>query len=155
MTTELEPLDPAACLDLLQGVPVGRIAWAEADGTVTVLPVNFVLDDGALVFATAPGAKLDAVREGRTLTFEADDFEPALRTAWSVLLTGPAEVVADPAEIERLRGLSLAPWIRSAGAFFVRLTPRGISGRRIPLHPGGVTTEQVSPEDIATEDESG
>ncbi|MBT2212662.1 pyridoxamine 5'-phosphate oxidase family protein [Actinomadura sp. NEAU-AAG7] len=147
MTSELEPLDPGICLALLQDVPVGRIAWAGQDGTVTVLPVNFAMDGDALVFMTAPGAKLDAVRGGRPLTFEADDLEPALRTAWSVLLTGPAEVVTDPAETERLGALPLAPWARPAGARFVRLTPHKITGRRIPLHPGGVTSERVDPPD--------
>ncbi|MEU8801068.1 pyridoxamine 5'-phosphate oxidase family protein [Spirillospora sp. NPDC048819] len=145
MDTELQPLDPDTCLDLLRSVTVGRIAWAEDDGTVTLLPVNFVMDGDTLVFATAPGAKLDAVRGGRPLTFEADDLEPALRTAWSVLVTGSSEVVTGPAETARLQRLPLSPWIRSAGVFFVRLTPRTITGRRIPLHPGGVTTEYVDP----------
>lgn len=149
MSTDLETLDEATCTALLGGVQVGRVAWAEDDGTVTVLPVNFVLDGDAVVFATAAGAKLDAVRDGRHLTFEADDFEPALRTAWSVLLAGPSEVVTDPVEVERLQTLPLAPWIGSAGTFFVRVNPRRISGRRIPLHAGGVTTERVDPTDEA------
>lgn len=150
MTADLQPLDTATCLSLLQNVPVGRIAWAETDGTVTVLPVNFLLDGDALVFATAAGAKLDAIRSGRPLTFEADDFEPALRTAWSVLVTGRPELITDPAEIERLRALALAPWIRSPRAYVVRLTPHKITGRRIPLHAGGVTTERID-----TPDETG
>ncbi|NKZ07239.1 pyridoxamine 5'-phosphate oxidase family protein [Actinomadura latina] len=147
MNDELQYLDPAACLTLVQGVAVGRIAWAEEDDTVTILPVNFVLDGEALVFATAPGAKLDAIRGGRPLTFEADDLEPALRTAWSVLISGHAEIVTDPEEMERLRNLPLTPWIRSPKHLFVRLAPRHISGRRIPLHAGGVTTEHIDPTD--------
>ncbi|MEU8801094.1 pyridoxamine 5'-phosphate oxidase family protein [Spirillospora sp. NPDC048819] len=78
MSDELQYLDPATCLTLVQQVAVGRIAWAQDDGTVTVLPVNFVMDGEALVFTTAPGAKLDAVHVGRPLTFEAGDLEPAL-----------------------------------------------------------------------------
>ncbi|NEA28768.1 pyridoxamine 5'-phosphate oxidase family protein [Actinomadura bangladeshensis] len=147
MSDELQYLDPAACLALIERVTVGRIAWSEDDGTVTILPVNFVMDGEALVFTTAPGAKLDAVRGGRPLTFEADDLEPALRTAWSVLITGQAEIVTDPDETERLRELPLNPWIRSPKDLFVRLTPRQISGRRLPLHPGGVTTEHIDPAD--------
>jgi nitroimidazol reductase NimA-like FMN-containing flavoprotein (pyridoxamine 5'-phosphate oxidase superfamily) len=147
MSDELQYLDPAACLALIERVTVGRIAWSEGDGTVTILPVNFVMDGEALVFTTAPGAKLDAVRGGRPLTFEADDLEPALRTAWSVLITGQAEIVTDPDEVERLRELPLNPWIRSPKDLFVRLTPRQISGRRLPLHPGGVTTEHIDPAD--------
>ncbi|TMQ86469.1 pyridoxamine 5'-phosphate oxidase family protein [Actinomadura soli] len=147
MGNELQRLDPATCLTLIQRAPVGRIAWAQDDGTVTVLPVNFVLDGEDLVFTTAPGAKLDAVRAGRPLTFEADDLEPALKTAWSVLLTGPAEIITDPGEAERLRTLPLTPWIRSHDTVFIRLTPREVTGRRIPLHAGGVTTERIDPTD--------
>lgn len=150
MSDELQRLDPAVCLTLLQQVAVGRIAWAQDDGTVTVLPVNFVMDGEAVVFATAPGAKLEAVRGGRPLTFEADDLEPALRTAWSILITGHADIVTDPSETERLRKLPLTPWIHSPKDSFVRLTPRHISGRRIPLHPGGVTTEHINPTNDST-----
>ncbi|TDC85854.1 pyridoxamine 5'-phosphate oxidase family protein [Actinomadura sp. 7K507] len=146
MSDELQYLDPATCLTLVQQVAVGRIAWAQDDGTVTVLPVNFILDGEALVFATAPGAKLDAVHGGRPLTFEADDLEPALRTAWSVLITGQAEVVTDSDEIERLRKLPLTPWIRSAMGLFVRLTPCHISGRHIPLHAGGSRQKASHPQ---------
>jgi nitroimidazol reductase NimA-like FMN-containing flavoprotein (pyridoxamine 5'-phosphate oxidase superfamily) len=147
MSTGLQILDGDTCLALLQSVPVGRVAWAGDDGTASVLPVNFVLDGTAVVFATAPGAKMDAIHAGRPLTFEADDLEPALRTAWSVVVTGPAQVVTDPAEIERLKSLPLAPWIAAPKPFFARLTPEKITGRRIPLHPGGVTTEHIGPDD--------
>jgi Predicted flavin-nucleotide-binding protein len=147
MSDELQYLDPTACLTLIERVTVGRIAWSEDDGTVTILPVNFVRDGEALVFTTAPGAKLDAIRGGRPLTFEADDLEPALRTAWSVLITGQAEIVTGPDEMERLRKLPLTPWIRSPKDLFVRLTPHHISGRRLPLHPGGVTTQHIDPAD--------
>ncbi|MFA1542687.1 pyridoxamine 5'-phosphate oxidase family protein [Actinomadura monticuli] len=150
MSGELQELDLATCLALVRQVAVGRIAWAGEDGTVTVLPVNFVLDGEAPVFSTAPGAKLDAIRGGRPLTFEADDLEPALRTAWSVLITGHAEIVTDPGEIERLRQLPLTPWIRSPKDVLIRLAPRHISGRRIPLHAGGVTTEEIDPTDEPT-----
>ncbi|WP_173100461.1 pyridoxamine 5'-phosphate oxidase family protein [Actinomadura verrucosospora] len=147
MSTELQALDEETCLSLLRGVPVGRVAWCAEDGTASILPVNFVMDGAAPVFRTAPGSKLDAVRAGRPLTFEADDLEPALRTAWSVLLTGTAEAVTDPSEVERLASLPLAPWPDSPRPFLVRLTPDKITGRRIPLHPGGVSTEHIDPAD--------
>ena len=40
MSDELQSLDPAACLALIERVAVGRIAWAEDDGTVTVFAVQ-------------------------------------------------------------------------------------------------------------------
>lgn len=143
MSDDLPHLDEAACRKLLHDVPVGRVAWADDSGRVAILPVNFVLDGDTLVFSTAEGAKLDAIRAGRPLTFEADDLEPALRAAWSVVITGAAELVTDPGEIERLHGLPLAPWSHSPKPFFVRLALHQITGRRIPLHSGGVTHVQL------------
>ncbi|WP_131736282.1 pyridoxamine 5'-phosphate oxidase family protein [Actinomadura roseirufa] len=143
MNEALTQLDEAACRELLGEVQVGRVAWADGTGRAALLPVNFVLDGDAVVFRTAEGAKLEAVRAGRPLTFEADDLEPALRTARSVVVTGPAEIVTDPAEIRRLGGLPLTPWDRSAKPFLVRLTIQEVTGRRIPVHRGGVARERI------------
>ncbi|GGV40746.1 hypothetical protein GCM10010182_76700 [Actinomadura cremea] len=141
---DLRHIDETACMSLLGDVPVGRVAWADADGRVTVLPVNHVVDGDSIVFSTAEGGKLEAVRAGRTLTFEADDLEPALETAWSVLITGTAEIITDAAEARRVRALALHPWPHSPKSFLVRLTPRSVAGRRIPLRPGGVLWETTN-----------
>lgn len=69
-------LDRATCLELLRSVDVGRVAWARHDGRVLILPVNFVVDDEAVIIKTAAGSKVTAVEEGRPLSFEADDLEP-------------------------------------------------------------------------------
>src|SRR5690349_15487907 len=72
--------------------------------------VNFVVDGDTIVFSTSEGEKLDAVREGRILTFEVDDVELALRTGWSVLVVGSAEMITSPVQIQRIEQLQLAPW---------------------------------------------
>jgi nitroimidazol reductase NimA-like FMN-containing flavoprotein (pyridoxamine 5'-phosphate oxidase superfamily) len=78
-------LDRETCLALLATVSIGRVGWATADGRAMILPVNFVVDRGSdgdtIVFSTSEGEKLDAVREGRTLTFEVDDVERHCRRA--------------------------------------------------------------------------
>jgi nitroimidazol reductase NimA-like FMN-containing flavoprotein (pyridoxamine 5'-phosphate oxidase superfamily) len=127
------------CFDLLRTVGVGRVAWATDAGEAVVLPVNFVVDEDAIVFRTAEGGKLDAVREGRPISFEADDVEPALHVGWSVLMIGQAEVVVAAEEVGRLDQLPLAPWERTPKQVFVRLRADTMTGRRLPLHPGGVT----------------
>lgn len=93
---------------------IGRVAWACDDGRVPVLPVNFVMDGDAIVFRTAEGGKLSAVRQGRPLSLEADDVEPGLRTGWSVLVIGTARVVTHTVTIDRLTRLPLAPWPSAA-----------------------------------------
>lgn len=131
-------LDRDACLSLLRSVDVGRVAWAADDGEVTVVPVNFALAGEDIVFSTAAGGKLDAVRSGRTISFEADDLEPALRSGWSVLAVGHAELTAetDPA------GQRPVPWDRRPKPYLIRLHLERVSGYRLPLHGGGVSIER-------------
>ena len=142
MERAIENLDRETCLALLTRVSIGRVGWATPEGRALILPVNFVVDGDTIVFSTSEGDKLDAVRKGRTLTFEVDDVELALRTGWSVLAVGSAEVVTNPAQIRRIEQLPLAPWVSSQERVFVRIAPAEITGRRLPLHPGKVTVVQ-------------
>lgn len=104
-----------------------------------ILPVNFILDEETIVFSTGEGDKLDAVRDGRALTFEVDAVELALQAGWSVLIIGTAEVITSPAQIHRIEQLHLAPWVPLPDRVFVGLPAAEITGRRLPLHPGKVT----------------
>jgi hypothetical protein len=104
-----------------------------------ILPVNFVLDGETLVFSTGEGDKLDAVREGRVLTFEVDAVELAVQAGWSVLVIGAAEVITSPAQIRRIEQLHLAPWVPLPDRVFIGLPAAEITGRRLLLHPGKVT----------------
>lgn len=135
----LEVLDRAACLALLRTVDIGRVAWCSPSGHPVVLPVNFTVDGEDVVFQTAPGGKLDAVRHGRLLSFQADDVERAFKSGWSVLVTGKAQVVTDPDEVQRLERLAVAPWAPRPGAVFIQLVPGEITGRRIPERTGDIT----------------
>lgn len=139
----MEVLDRSTCVELLQTVVIGRVAWATESGDVAVVPVNFIVVDDGVVFRTAEGHKLDAVQANRRLCFEADDVEPALHVGWSVMITGPAEVVTDPDEVSRLQLLPLAPWDPAPKPFFVRIRAGEMTGRRLQLHPGGVTVERL------------
>jgi uncharacterized protein len=132
-------LDRDACLSLLRSVDVGRVAWATDDGEVTVVPVNFALAGEDIVFGTAAGGKLDAVRSGRTISFEADDLEPALHSGWSVLVVGHAEVPAetDPVATEQRP----MPWDRRPKPYLIRLHLERVSGYQLPLRAGGVSIE--------------
>ncbi|MEV0403140.1 pyridoxamine 5'-phosphate oxidase family protein [Actinoallomurus sp. NPDC050550] len=139
-------LDRDTCLGLLRSVVIGRVAWADDDGRVVVLPVNFITDGDAIIFRTSEGGKLSAVREGRYLSFEADDVEPGLRTGWSVLVSGTAQLVTDSAVVDRLEHSTPAPWRPMPKSCFIRLPPDQITGRRLPLQPGGVTHERIGSE---------
>ena len=137
--SQSEVLDRAACLELMRTVGLGRVAWAADDGRVVVEPVNFVLDDEGVLFRTAEGDKLDAVRRGHAFSFETDEVEPALRVGWSVLVSGRAEVVSDADQRSSDPRLP-SPWDRSAPKpYLVRIRAEQVSGRRLPLPSGGVS----------------
>lgn len=104
-----------------------------------ILPVNFVVDGETVVFSSGEGDKLDAIRQGRMITFEADTVELALQAGWSVLIIGTAEVITSPAQINRIEQLHLAPWVSQPSRVFIRLVATKITGRRLPLHPGEIT----------------
>lgn len=142
----IESLDRDTCLALLPTARVGRVGWVTPDGHAMILPVNFVLDGETVVFSSGEGTKLDAVREGRVVTFEVDALEPALQAGWSVLIIGAAEVITNAAEIHRIEELHLAPWAPLRGRVFIRLPADEITGRRLPLHPGEITFVGRSPQ---------
>jgi uncharacterized protein len=143
----MQILDREECLALLSTVPVGRVAWAAPGGPINVLPVNFTFDGDCIVFRLSPGGTLEAIEHGMPLAFEVDDMEPAVRTGWSILLNGNAEIVSDPGEARRLEQLAGAPWPDVADPVLVRFPLRRMSGRRLPLHEGGVVVEYVEEEE--------
>jgi uncharacterized protein len=125
-------LSEEECLRLLVEHPlhVGRVAVI-TEGYPLVLPVNYRMDHGTVVFRTSLGTKLDAAARGAPLGVEVDDLEPAWEEGWSVVIRGRGEEVTNPAEIARLQRLPLHPWGPGDRTRFVRIQPETITGRRI------------------------
>lgn len=126
----LELLDEDACFDLLAQAVVGRVAL-NIGALPAVFPVNYVLDGHSVVFRTGRGTKLRAATDGTVVAFEVDDFDPRLRSGWSVLAIGISSVVTDPAERLRLAQLDVSPWADGDRQWLVRVPVEMISGRRI------------------------
>jgi uncharacterized protein len=127
-----QELTDGDCRKLLGERRLGRLAFVDADGPV-ILPVNYALDEGSVVFRTDPGSKLDAAAAAATVAFEVDAADERDRTGWSVVVRGRVGEVSDPAELERLRALPLYPWAPGAKARYVRIRPSSVTGRRIAL----------------------
>jgi nitroimidazol reductase NimA-like FMN-containing flavoprotein (pyridoxamine 5'-phosphate oxidase superfamily) len=131
----IEELDKEACLQLISGGGVGRIAYAGRFGLV-VLPVNYVLHHGAVVFRTAEHGPLDEdLRTGidgaeYKVAFEIDDIDLGRRQGWSVLVQGPARHLAGAERDAAVQAgiQALAPGDRE---LFVRIAPSRVTGRRI------------------------
>jgi uncharacterized protein len=110
---------------------VGRLGLI-VDERPLILPVNYMVDRGTVVFCTAAGTKLNAIVGGADVAFEVDEHRSLRQTGWSVLLRGRAEIVTDEADLARLRAGPLRPWAKGARANWVRTPLDEVSGRRIP-----------------------
>jgi len=132
----LEELTEAESLRLIEQAEVGRIGFSGRYGPV-VVPVNYKIIDGAVVFRTAVGSALvEDLRTGIAdaeykVAFEIDHIDPASRTGWSVMIQGAAHHVDDEQEAAVVRGAGIEPWAGGEREQFVRIKPTFISGRRI------------------------
>jgi nitroimidazol reductase NimA-like FMN-containing flavoprotein (pyridoxamine 5'-phosphate oxidase superfamily) len=132
----LEHLEESECLRLMSLGGIGRIAYSGPAG-VTILPVNYKLHEGAVVFRTAQDSPLDEdLRTGiehaeYKVAFEIDDFDLAAREGWSILIQGSAHHVDSEAEQASVRAAGVEPWPGGHREHFLRIIPVQISGRRI------------------------
>src|SRR5581483_4400235 len=130
MTAEpvVEELDQDTCLELLGTREVGRVAVARGSGPPHIVPVNYPLLRGSVVFRSAPGTKLrELVKE--PVAFEADSWDSATRTGWSVVVEGLAYEASDR-EME-VEDIELDSFAERQNSRWVRLVPTVVTGRRI------------------------
>jgi nitroimidazol reductase NimA-like FMN-containing flavoprotein (pyridoxamine 5'-phosphate oxidase superfamily) len=133
----VEHLDVDACVELLSQGGIGRIGFVDG-GDVTVLPVNFIFDQGCVLFRTSPGSKFDAALHRSRVAFEIDGAGDS-GERWSVLVNGVAQEVWDPKELRRIDALSLWSLINRDQGSVVRIAPGQISGRRFRHVTAAVT----------------
>ncbi|MFR9799804.1 pyridoxamine 5'-phosphate oxidase family protein [Streptomyces sp. MS06] len=125
-------LQPEECRALLATHGVGRLAVSTEDGPV-VVPVNYSIVDGAVVFRTAAHAT-PARAVGQRVALEVDRIDEAFSRGWSVLVRGDAEAVTDSAAVRRLNGRAHStPWAGGRRSQWVRIVPVAITGRRISV----------------------
>ncbi|MFI0966295.1 pyridoxamine 5'-phosphate oxidase family protein [Streptomyces sp. NPDC021080] len=131
--SELIELGPEECRARLSTHGVGRIALHTSDGLV-VLPVNYSVIDGSVMFRTAPGSA-PAAAVGARVAFEVDHIDEALAQGWSVLVQGRARAETGPDAVRRLDALAHSrPWAGGAERdLWVRVDEERISGRRIAV----------------------
>lgn len=148
----LEILDESTCWELLRSVPVGRLAIPMVDGRVEIFPVNHLVDQGSIVFRTAPGTKVSEIAppehpgeapSDRTcrVAFEADDAASVAAgdevMAWSVVVQGTASLLTRPTDLFDSFDLDVRPWHLASKPFFVRIEPETVTGRRFRARRNG------------------
>ncbi|MEU8384327.1 pyridoxamine 5'-phosphate oxidase family protein [Streptosporangium sp. NPDC048865] len=136
----LERLTEQECLRLLSPGGVGRVAFNDPAGPA-ILPVNYVLREGSIIFRTAFGGPLDEpLRTGvrgveLKIGFEVDRIDEAGRAGWSVLVRGGAHHVSSPEEHAVAEASGVQAWAGGDRELYVTIVPSEITGRRIRHTP--------------------
>ena len=126
----LEILDRDECQYLLGTQVLGRIG-VTVDALPVVLPVNYQLFDGELVFQTERDTRLANATHNTVVAFEVDHVESGGHGSWSVAITGIASEIADPGLIAQLRELPFTRWVRNENDRYVGVSFDLMSGRRV------------------------
>ncbi len=130
----LEVLAREECLDLLRTSTLGRVA-ATIAALPVVLPVNYGVLGGDVVFRTGVGTKLATAVTNAVVAFEVDQVGSD-RTGWSVLVTGIASEVTDVDELAAASAVLPDTWLPETPTHVVRVRSDLMSGRRIPARDG-------------------
>jgi nitroimidazol reductase NimA-like FMN-containing flavoprotein (pyridoxamine 5'-phosphate oxidase superfamily) len=127
----LRELSEAECVQLLATTTVGRVAVSTPEGP-RVLPVSYALVQGSVVFRTSPFSILGTYAWGNPIAFEIDHVDDERRVGWSVMATGPAELVDEEAEIAAIQAMAdPSPWADGDRMLYIRLRWERLSGRSL------------------------
>ena len=133
MTAALTELGREECLRLLAGTNLGRVGVNMPGWPPVIRPVTYAFDHGsqAIVFRSARGSKFTGLVRSGEAAFEIDGIDATTETGWSVIVTGPAEEITNPAEIHRFERLELRPWAPGDKPRWIRIRTTVVAGRRI------------------------
>jgi hypothetical protein len=132
----LDRLDEAECLRLISPGGIGRIVYMGRYG-LTVLPVNYKLHDGSILFRTGQDSptgedlQTGIAHAEYQVAFEIDNIDPAAHEGWSVLIHGPAHQMTTDTERALVEESGVEPWGPGPKELAIRITPDRIAGRRL------------------------
>jgi nitroimidazol reductase NimA-like FMN-containing flavoprotein (pyridoxamine 5'-phosphate oxidase superfamily) len=140
-------LEADVCRQMLARCTFGRVAFNGEEG-LTVLPVNCLFSDDAVLFRAQAGAALDRLDDGSLVAFEADDIDPIAESGWSVLVRGTAMHVTEPERVAALAETETHAWAPGPHDRWIQIQPQQITGRiiyRQRLIAEGARTSHVPP----------
>ncbi len=126
----LEVLDRDECLRLLGTTALCRVG-VNVGSLPMILPVNFAVDGDILVIRSAKGTKLDTALHNTVIVVEADEFDPADSSGWSVMVRGRSFEIVDPVQLERVANLNLQSWSAERFHRYMGVHIETITGRRL------------------------
>lgn len=132
-------LTEGECWRLLASVSIGRVVFTQR-AMPAIRPVNHLIDGRKIIFRTHNGAAITsrtldgsgslAKPQGAVVSYEADELDPVRHTGWSVIATGMAHLVTDPADLARYAA-AIEPWIAAEMDQVIVIEPEFISGLRL------------------------
>jgi hypothetical protein len=108
----LEALPRAESLRLLHSVSVGRLVYTHL-ALPAIRPVNHIVDGDRVIIRAFRGTAIAAAvggNSGMVVAYEADRIDSDSHLGWTVIITGRASRLSDPAEVARYQEL-LHPWV--------------------------------------------
>jgi nitroimidazol reductase NimA-like FMN-containing flavoprotein (pyridoxamine 5'-phosphate oxidase superfamily) len=125
-------LTRAESWQLLRSVSLGRIVFTW-HAMPAIRPVNHLVEDEAIIVRSHLGSAIVAragADDGAVVCYEADELDPVRHTGWSVIATGMARLIRDPAAITRYQQL-LEPWMAGQMDYVIAVKPQSITGIRL------------------------
>jgi hypothetical protein len=120
------------CWAMIRSAHLGRVAFA-SDDSIEMMPIDFVVDHGSVVFRTDSPSTAAAAAAGRAVAFESDGYLSETSEAWSVVLKGRLAEILRLDDVLATFGLPLYPSQPGQKAHFMRLAPLEITGRRFTV----------------------
>ena len=129
-SSHFRELTRAECEERLQEHVVGRVGFCGAAGPL-ILPVNYRVHTGQVVFRTSAYGMLAELRRRTPVAFEIDGIDESAETGWDVLGRGTAEAVAHDHLLTELWGSGPIPWAKGTRNMFIAITLTSLTGRVI------------------------
>jgi nitroimidazol reductase NimA-like FMN-containing flavoprotein (pyridoxamine 5'-phosphate oxidase superfamily) len=130
----LDKLEHDEALALLASVPLGRIVFT-VNALPAIRPVNHVVENGEIIIRTH-GDSAIATHTGKSgiggivVAYEADEIDPVTHLGWSVVVTGYARQITNPAQLAHYNE-TVAPWVEHTMDQAVRIRPDMVNGFRL------------------------
>lgn len=127
-----EHLGTEECWRLVGRHGVGRVGFKTGGDHVRIVPTRYDAHSGTAYFRAPTFGELARSIHGRTASLEVDDLDRSTFTGWSVLMTGVARRVEDPATMASLWSLGRPhPWFPGPETQWIALPVDEIRGQRV------------------------
>lgn len=145
----LKHLSAAECAGLLAAGTFGRLAIV-LGGQPLIFPVNYLFQDGVILFRTNRGTKLTGTDHER-VAFEIDGVHPDGQSGWSVVVRGRAYEIPESfaASAEHVSAPAIPSAVRGYSEPVIEIIPESVTGREVGFHRSAMMYPPLEPVWIA------